>query len=176
MAMHWKEVKEEIEQELDKIFWDKPVEFQMIEKGYFPSGAGTDGSAVGNMYFMISDTSNIGRHVVEPMMWAAVGDETIDVETIKKMWKYATGGTTQLLGSEAPPNCPAPWLNQPKMWKFYNDIVDSFPTITTKEEWVDVYFSWAQYLTCLNRWAMICYPWEDNWYKHPKTKVAPDNF
>ena len=173
MAKHWMEVKDEIENELDKIFWDKPIEFQMSEKGMFPSGAGTDGSALGNMYFLIADTSNVGRHVVEPAMWAALNDDSIDVETIKKFWNYLTGGTCRLLGSEAPPNCPAPWLNQPNMWKFYNDIVEAFPTIKTKADFQEVYFSWANYLTTLNRWAMICYPWEDSWDKHPKSGQIP---
>jgi len=173
MAKHWMEVKDEIEAEIDAIFWDKPEGLAMAEKGYFPSGAGTDGSALGNMYFLIADTSNVGRHVVEPAMWASLEDDSIDVETIKKFWQYLSGGTCRLLGSMAPPNCPAPWLNIPNMWKFYNDIVDAFPTIKTKDDWRELYFSWANYLTTLNRWAMIVYPWEDSWYKHPKTKTAP---
>ena len=173
MAKHWKDVKEEIENELDKIWFKKPVEFVMSERGYFPSGAGTDGSAVGNLYFLIADTSNIGRHVVEPCIYAALDNESIDVETIKTFWRYLTGGTARLVGSMAPPNCPAPWLNLPNVWKFFCDILDAFDSIKTKDDFREIYYSWANYLTCLNRWAMVCFPWEYVWDKVPKTKEDP---
>lgn len=173
MAMNWLDVKNEIEDEIDKIFWDKPIEFQLAEKNIFPSGAGTDNCALGNRFFMISDTSNIGRHVVEPAMYAAFDDDEISLDVMKKFWVYLTGGTTEVLGSMLEPNCKAPWLNLPKIREFYLDMVDALDSIHTKEEFKEMYYSWANYLTVLNRWAMVTYPWEYGWYQTKRTTEIP---
>jgi len=176
MAKKWQDVKADIEKELDLIWEDKPVEFRMAEAGWFPSGAGTDGSAIGNMFFLISDTSNIGRHVCEPAMWAAIRDDSVTLEQIQWWWKRLTGGTTRILGmwiDEPGSRCPYPWLNFGKVYDFYNAILDSYPSMESKEDFANLYYSWANYLNCLNRWAMVCFPWEHCWDKLPKTSTNP---
>mgnify|MGYP001098679773 FL=1 len=42
MAKHWKQIKDEIEDELDKIWFDEPEEVTMCKMGVFPGNAGTD--------------------------------------------------------------------------------------------------------------------------------------
>ena len=41
MGKHWTEVKEEIEREIDKIWYDEPIEVTLSKKGIYPSGAGS---------------------------------------------------------------------------------------------------------------------------------------
>jgi len=148
----------------------------MAEVGWFPSGAGTDGSALGNLSFLISDTANIGRHVVEPAMWASFTDDSVTLEQMQIWWQRLTGGISSILGmwiDEPESNCPYPWLNLGKVYDFFNDIVEAFPSMQTKDDFANVYYSWANYLNCLNRWAMVCFPWELCWDKLPKTKTNP---
>ena len=176
MAKNWQEVKADIEKELDLIWEDKPVEFKMAEAGWFPSGAGVDGSAIGNMFFLIADTSNIGRHVCEPAMWAAVTDDHVTLEQLQWWWKRLTGGTARILGmwvDEPGSHCPHPWLNFGKAYDFYNAILDAYPSMESKEDFANLYYSWANYLNCLNRWAMICFPWDLCWDQRPKTSTNP---
>lgn len=174
MKRDWRNVKNMIENEIDKIWWEKPIEFRMAEKGHFPSGCNVDGGTLGNQYFMIADTSNIGRHVVEPAIYAALDDDRFTVDQIKVMWDYLTGGTARLLGSHSLPNCVAPWLNLPYVWDFYLAIVESFDSIKTKDDFREVYYSWANYLTCLNRWAMTTFPWHLAWDARPRAKEVPE--
>ena len=175
MTKKWQDVKADIEEELDLIWEDKPMEFRMAEAGWFPSGAGTDGSALGNMFFLIADTSNIGRHVVEPAMWASFTNDNVTLEQMQWWWEQLTGGTARLFSwvDEPDSRCPHPWLNLGKIHEFYTAIADSFPSMKSKEDFASVYYSWANYLTCLNRWAMICFPWELGWDKRPKTSTNP---
>jgi hypothetical protein len=56
VAKHWREVKNEIEEEIDRIWWDEPEEVTMSRLGIFPSGAGTDGQVLGNLLFLVADT------------------------------------------------------------------------------------------------------------------------
>ena len=75
------------------------------------------------------------------------------------MWKYVNVHIAKLMGDEDPPGCPAPWLNLPKLRDFALDIVDSFPSIETKEEFRDLLWSWFNYVNCLNRWFFLVFPW-----------------
>ena len=54
MGMHWKDVKAEIEKEIDKIWFNEPLELTLSKKGIFPSGAGAEGQAVGNFIFIFT--------------------------------------------------------------------------------------------------------------------------
>jgi hypothetical protein len=108
----WREVKDEIEADIDRIWWDEPEEVTLSKLGVFPSGASVDGQVIAKM-----------------------------------------------LGNEAPPGCPAPWLNLPKLYKFCVEIEESFPSVETKEELGDLLWSWFNYVNCLNRWFFLVFPW-----------------
>lgn len=60
MGKHWKDVKDAIEQEIDLIWWDEPEEVTMSKNYQFPSGAGTDGLVLGNLFFLVADTQAMG--------------------------------------------------------------------------------------------------------------------
>lgn len=160
MIKNWKVVKEEIENEIDKIWWEEPVEVTMSKLGVFPSGAGTDGQVLGNLFFLACDTQAMGWWTIEPAMLAAMDDSTFTLDHLKSMFKYLTVHMAGLMGEVAHPNCPAPWLNLPKLWKFCKDIVNSFDTIKSKEELKDILWSWENYVNCLNRWFFLVFPWE----------------
>jgi hypothetical protein len=159
MANNWREVKDEIEKDIDRIWWEEPEEVKKSKLGIFPSGAGTDGQVLGNLFFLIADTQGMGWWTVEPAIQAAIADPTFTVEHCKRMWKYLTFHMAGLMGEVDPPNCPAPWLNLPKLWQFCKDIVDSFDTIKTKEEFADLIWSWENYVNRLNWWFFLVFPW-----------------
>lgn len=159
MTKDWREVKEEIEEDIDRIWWDEPEEVTMSKLGIFPSGAGVDGQVLGNLFFLVADTQAMGWWTAEPAMKFALADETFTVEHCKRMWKYVSLHMAKLMGDTDPPGCPAPWLNLPKLSEFAQDIVDSFPTIETKDELEDLLWSWFNYVNCLNRWFFLVFPW-----------------
>ena len=55
MAKQWMEIKNEIEDEIDRIWFKVPEEIEMAMKGCFPSGANVDGSAFGDMYWLTTE-------------------------------------------------------------------------------------------------------------------------
>jgi hypothetical protein len=159
MAKDWRKVKDEIEAEIDNIWWDEPEEVTMSKLGVFPSGAGTDDQVLGNLLFLVADTQAMGWWTAEPAMKQALVDPSFTIENCKKMWKYMNVHMAKLMGDTDPPGCPAPWLNLPKLTKFCNDIVDSFDTVKTKDELADLLWSWFNYVNCLNRWFFLVFPW-----------------
>ena len=157
--MDWREVKEEIEAEIDKIWWDEPKEITMSRLGVFPSGANVDGQVLGNLYFILSDTQGMGWCTAEPAMKQALDDPDFSLGQCKKMWRYMTVHRARLIGAMDPPGCPAPWLNMGKLYNFCNDVVDSLDSVKTKEELSDLLWSWFNYINCLNRWINLIFPW-----------------
>ena len=155
----WREVKEAIERDIDRIWWDEPEEVTKSKLGIFPSGAGVGGQVLGNLFFLMADTQAMGWWTAEPAMKYAFEDPTFTVEHCKRMWKYVNLHMAKLMGDTDPPGCPAPWLNLPKLKEFAEDIVESFPSVETKEELKDLLWSWFNYVNCLNRWFFLVFPW-----------------
>ena len=159
MAKDWRRVKDEIEAEIDRIWWEEPEEVTMSKLGIFPSGAGVDDQVLGNLFFLVADTQGMGWWTAEPAMKQALNDPTFTLEHCKRMWKYMTVHMAKLMGDVDPPRCPAPWLNLPKLSQFCKDIVDSLDAVKTKEEFADLLWSWFNYVNCLNRWFFLVFPW-----------------
>jgi len=159
MSKHWTEVKEEIESEIDRIWWDEPEEVTMSKNGIFPSGASVGGQVLGNLVFLMADTQALGWKSAAPALRAALGDPEFGLEQCKRMWRYTSLHIAKMLGNEAPPGCPAPWLNLPKLYRFSLDIDGALPTVGSKEELGDLLWSWFNYVNCLNRWFFLVFPW-----------------
>lgn len=157
--MDWRDVKDEIERDLDRIFWDEPEEVTKCKLGVYPSGASVGGQVLGNMVFLIADTQAMGWKCAAPTVRAALRDPEFSLEQCKRVWRYSTLHIAKMLGGQAPPNCPAPWLNVPNLYRFSWMIDEALPTVKTKEELEDLLWSWFNYVDCLNRWFFLVFPW-----------------
>ena len=82
---NWRNVKDMIEKDLDRIFWEEPEEVTMSKKGFFPSGAGVGGQILGNLVFLIADTQAMGWKCAKPTVTSALRDPSIELEECKKM-------------------------------------------------------------------------------------------
>ena len=160
MSKHWKEVKDAIEAELDRIWFDEPEEVTMSKLGIFPSGAGTDGQYLGNLFFLTGDTQAMGWWTIEPAMYCILADEDFSLEQCKKMFVYLNHEMANLMGGVHDPGCLYPWLNLKTMLDFSLAIEDSYDSITTKEEFKSLLWSWFNYVDRINRWFYTVYPWE----------------
>jgi hypothetical protein len=160
VGKHWTEVKAAIETDLDRIMWEEPLEVKMCRLGVFPSGAGTAGQYLSNLLFLVADSQAMSWWTSSPAMQQAFADPDFSVEHCKKLWRYVNVHMLHLMGDVSPPKCPAPWLNLPTLSKFADDIVESFDTITTKDELADLLWSWSNYIERFNRWFVLIFPWE----------------
>lgn len=160
MALDWRTVKDEIEQDLDRIMWEEPLEVKMSRLGVFPSGSGAVGQNLGNLFFLAADMQAIGWWTAAPAMKQALDDPTMSVETCKRFWKYMSGHMLQLMGDTSEPNCPAPWLNLGKLTELGRKIEESFDSIKTKEELDSLLWSWFNYTQRLYRWFFLIFPWK----------------
>jgi len=159
MGKHWTEVKDAIEREIDAIWFDEPKEVRMARNLEFPSGAGSNGQGLGNLFFLTADLQALGWWTADPAIKSALADPTFSVEHCKRMWKYMSVHIVKLLGNEDPPTCPAPWMNMDTLLRHCDAVVECLDTVETKEELADLLWSWCNYVNRLNKWFFLIFPW-----------------
>lgn len=155
----WLEVKEAIEAEVDRIWWEEPEEVKMSRKGIYPSGAGTDNQTLGNFFFLVADTRAMGFWVGVPTMQRVIQDPTFSLDHCKSLWKYLNLHMATFLGGGSP-NRPEPYLNLKTLYDFSQDVLSSFDSIQTKEEFESLIWSWGNYVNALHKWLFLVFPWE----------------
>lgn len=160
--MDWRKVKDYIEEEIDKIWLDEPLELTCAKKGLYPGLAGTDGQAAGNFLFVWGDSHAMGNLVFSPTMFHILDNPDFTLDHCKVIFQRMAQNKCKIAGMGLGPgtNCPAAWLNLPKFYKFTSMIFDSYPTIKTKEEFKDLLWSWFNYVDRINKWAYTLFPLE----------------
>ncbi len=163
MGQNWKDVKKRIEAEIDKCYYDMPIEVEASRAGIYFSKAGARNTTIGNMYYGIQDPMALGMLLVEGTLYSVLGDDLYNLEQCKQLFVYTTEHKVRLLGAKSDPQhpgCEAAWLNLPKLWEFYLDIVDSFDSITNKKDLKNLLWSWENYINCIAQWYYLSFPWE----------------
>ena len=160
MTLNWKDVKREIHDEVERIWFEEPIEVTMSKLGVFPSGAGTDHQYLGNLFFLNADTQGMGWWTIEPAMFEVLGDDDFSLELCKKLFVYMNAPMAHLMGDTCGENCPAPWMNLPRFPEFHDKIVASYDSITTKQELASLLWSWFCYVDRINDWFYTVLPWE----------------
>lgn len=160
MALDWRTVKREIHDEAVKCWFDEPIEVTMSKLGVFPSGAGTNNQVFGNLFFLNADTQAMGWWTIEPTMYDVLADDDFSLDICKRLFKYLNAPLAHLMGDVFEPQCPYAWMNLPKFPYYHDRIVESYPTIQTKEEFRDLLWSWFVYVDRINSWFYTVLPWE----------------
>jgi hypothetical protein len=159
MVKDWRKVKEEIEAEIDDIWLNEPEEIKKSRLGIFPSGAGVYGQYFGNIFFISGDIRAIGYWVVEPSIMRCLDSPDFTLDHCKKLFEWLTFHVCELLGGTYGEKCPAPWLNMGTLYRLCKDILASYDTIKTKEEFKELLVSWYTYVNRLYRWSFFMFPW-----------------
>lgn len=158
MRKEWSAVKESIEKEISAIWKEEPIEVKASSVGLFPSVAGSNGMATGNLLFQISDTYAGGLGSAAKGMEYALNSDSVALEQAKELFSVLYGELAQHMGGHAKNG--AAWLNMPKVWSFYQDIVDSFDSISRKEQLASLFWSWRNYIKRLYVWFVTAFTWE----------------
>lgn len=158
MKRNWIEIKEEIEHELDAIWIDEPIEVKASSRGLFPSEAGSHGMAAGNLVFQIADTYAAGFGSAAKGMEWILEDKSFTLDHVKAMFPALYRELAMHMGGHAKNG--AAWLNMPKVWRIYQDIIDSMEEIGSKEDFASLIWSWKNYLKRLNMWFCLTFTWE----------------
>lgn len=158
MKKDWIAVKDEIEREIDAIWLNEPMEVAASSRGLFPSCAGSHGMATGNLLYQIADTFAAGFGDAAEGMQEILCNDSYTLDQAKSMFPVLYGGLAMHMGGRAKNG--AAWLNLPKVWTFYQDILGAMDSITEKDMLASLVWSWKNYLKRLNIWFSLCFTWE----------------
>ena len=160
MSKNWKEVKKAIHAAAVEMWFEEPIEVKMSRLNVYPSGAGTGGQTFNNYFVQVCDTQHMGWNMAIPTMRGCLEDETFSLSQCQALFRRLNGTCAMILGSTHEPGCRAPWLNLPKIWKFYCDITESFDSMETKEDFLSLLWSWECLINRYNWWFWNTFPWE----------------
>ncbi len=158
MKGNWKEVKKKIEEEIDVIWKNEPLEVKASSRGLFPSRAGSWGMATGNLVSQLMDTYVGGFGSAAQVVDEALKNESFSLEQCRTLFITSYQRLVEEMGAKSKNG--AAWLNMPKAWKFYNEIVESLDSLNSKEEFASLIWSWKNYLRRLNIWFVTAFNWE----------------
>lgn len=160
MGKQWQDVRDEIMQECDRIWYSIPDYVRISNNNYFPSGAGVGNMVMGNRYMLTYWMHITSYGTLQPTVMKAIASPDFTLDQCKKLFKYLIRMPAQMLGGTDGQEGSYPWLNMELYKKFYDDIVDSFDSIKTKEELK--YITWlfcGMYARRLNTYFQDAFPW-----------------
>lgn len=108
---------------LPKDIQNNPREVKASNRGLFPSGAGSHGMATGNVVYQVADTYAAGFGCAAKAIEKILRDDTYSLDQVKDIFMTLYGSLTERMGGKSPNG--AAYMNMPKVWRYYSDIVDS---------------------------------------------------
>jgi len=149
--MDWREVKKEIEDQIDENWLKEPEAMWKVRHGISVTGAGSFNQYLSTMMFVDVYTIAYGQHTFF-MFVQFCDDPDMPLEVLKKMTEHevCTGfQSTQFLA----------YVSTPEVHKFALDIVEVLPQIQTKDEYKELMSTYVRYINLLHYWNHCTFPW-----------------
>lgn len=147
--MNWKEVSEHINQEAEAIRF-KPEEeiIRLYKHQIVPSGMGTAGQAFTTMVFAQGDLRCLNSYGVLVLARLALRPE-FSLEQLKAIFMDCVPLSAEFLYT----------CGFEKVWTLTKMVIGALDTCETKEHFKELIDSLAFYLSVLNGWSLILFPW-----------------
>lgn len=143
----WKDVKSEIDAELDRIILNEPEEVKKLRLGIIESGAGTRGQYYTTYVFAFNDLRNYGSLGLRPLFKAAA-DPSFSFDNLKTLFRHSTV-LAIFLG----------YCGFKKVLAFRKDILEVIDTMESKEDFEEFIASYLRYVSRLQLWCHWYFPW-----------------
>lgn len=138
-----------IEEETDKIWLNEPEEIKKIRLGVFPSGAGSYGQYFSNLVFINGDMRALATWITPGMVIRCLQDDSFTLEHCLKIFAYVNLVNVDFLA----------YCGFVKMGEFIHAIVQAFPQIKTKGEFLEILKAWYAYANRMYLWVHQVFPW-----------------
>lgn len=143
------ELKQALQQETDRIWLDEPIEIKRMRLGVYTSGAGSYGQYFSNMVFVNGDMRAISTWITPDAVLRCVGDPSFTLDQCQKVFEWINLLSVDLIA----------YLGFVKMGEFVHDIVESYPQMKSKEEFLEILEAWYAYANRLYLWVHQVFPW-----------------
>jgi len=147
--MNWKEAADIINQEAEAIrFTPEPEVIRLYKHQIVPSGMGTAGQAFTTMVFAQGDLRCLNSYGVLCMA-RLVDNPHFSLEQMKLMARELVPLSAEFLYT----------CGLEKVWTLSKMALDALDTCETKADFKELIDALAFYLSTLNGWSLIMFPW-----------------
>ena len=112
----------------------------------------------GNVVYQIAETFSAGFGEDAKAMEHILSDKRYSLEQSKDMFQVLYADLCAHLGAKGKEG--AAFLNMPKAWKFYNEIITAMESIGDKQALASVFWSFRNYMRRMNMWYSQIFAWE----------------
>jgi hypothetical protein len=149
MKKAWKEVLKEVEEETNRIWLEEPLEIKNLRLGIIDTGAGTYNQYFSTLVFVDGDIRALGCYCANGLARSADLESTT-LEQLKDQVSIFMPISAKFLG----------YCGLKTVWRFTQDVIDSLPSIETKDEFRTLLGALAIFLARLHIWVHNFFPWE----------------
>ena len=149
--MDWREVKQEILDQIDENWLKEPEAMWKVRHGINVTGAGSFNQYLSTMMFVDVYTIAYGQHMFF-MFLQMSRDPDITLETLKKLThnELAVGfDSMQFLA----------YVSTPEVKKFAKDIDSVLDQLQTKDEYFELMSAYDRYINLIHYWHHCTFPW-----------------
>ena len=149
--MDWREVKQEILDQIDENWLKEPETMWKIRHGINVTGAGSFNQYLSTMMFVDVYTIAYGQHMFFTFVKMS-RDPDITLETLKKFThnELAYGfDSMQFLA----------YVSTPEVDKFAKDIEAVLDQLQTKDEYYELMSTYVRYINLIHYWHHCTFPW-----------------
>lgn len=149
----WKEVKKAIDDELASIWLTEPIELKKFRYGIVETGAGAYDQYFSTWVFGDGEIRALGIYCIFNAIEACerkAPNPIYSLEQCKDLFKYGCAVCAEYVAYN---------MAMPKIWSFYNDILASYDSIDSKEDFAELLYSYYGYINKMHLWIHHMFPW-----------------
>jgi hypothetical protein len=151
MQSDWRDVKREIEAQIDRVWLEEPVEIQKIRWGIIDSGAGSGGQSFSVLVHLEAYLMLTGADILYRFLKVAKYPET-ELGTLVKMTREFVCGTFNTFEFLED-------LGLNGMHPLGEKWAASMSSLKTKGEYIELTGAMMTYIVRMHRWVHFIFPW-----------------
>lgn len=151
VSRDWHKVKQQIENAIDLVWLEEPLEVQRIRLGIIEGGAGTGGQYFTNLVFLQTYTLMLGQRILYSLMLVAKKPQT-NLEMVRMF-------TRALMSDSFHPTEFLADLGLHSMHELGTAYLEALDDLQTKEEFMELTGVFMTYATRMHRWIHFIFPW-----------------
>lgn len=147
--MDWKEVRDKINKEAEKIWFAPPDEvIRLFKYQIVPSGQGINGQAFTTMVFVSGDIRSLAFYNVLGLTYI-VDEPSFTLEQMKFLFKQSVPVSAEFLWT----------CGIKKIWELVQDVLSALDSLKTKDDFKGLIDALMYYAANLHDWAHWFFPW-----------------
>jgi hypothetical protein len=147
----WREAKQLIEAQIDRVWLDEPLEIRKIRWGIIDSGAGSGGQSFSVLVHLEAYLMLMGADVFYRFLKVSQFPE-IELETVVKMTREFVCGSFNVFEFLED-------LGLTGMHELGQRYSDAMATLASKDEYVELTGAMMTYIVRMHRWIHFIFPW-----------------